>query len=203
MIEGAATLFAERGYTRTTLSAIGAAAGVSTETVQAQGSKASLLIAALELAAVGATGAVSIFDLDVGRRFLAISDRDGAMDYFVAEQTAAHERSVRLARALYVAAAEDPELQHFLVKLVAGVSRQIRGLLAVCRERGWLREDGDFDELVGTGVVLASVDTYVRLVQHEGWTVEAFRGWFRRTLDAAILAPPSAPPSRRVRRAGA
>ena len=32
--------------------------------------------------------------------------------------------------------------------LLAGVSRQIRRLLEVCREREWLRTDVEFDELM-------------------------------------------------------
>ena len=131
-VAAAAELFAELGYARTTLAKIAAAAGVSVETVQAQGSKAALMIASVEFAAFGVTGDHSVLDLDVGRRFVAITDRDEAVDFIVAEQTAIHERSAGATQALYGAAANDPELDGYLGELIAGVGRQIRRLLEVC-----------------------------------------------------------------------
>jgi AcrR family transcriptional regulator len=187
VVAAAAELFAEFGYARTTLAKIAAAAGVSTETVQAQGSKAALMIASVEFAAFGITGDHSVLDLDVGRRFVAIADRDEALEFFVAEQTAVHERSARVTQALYGAAAADPELDGYLGELIAGVGRQIRRLLEVCGERGWLRDDIPFDELVETVAVIASLDTFIRMVHRDGWTVDAYRAWFRRMICEAVL----------------
>ena len=72
ILAAAAELFADAGYARTTLAKIAAAAGVSAETVQGQGPKAALLIAAIEYAAFGVAGEENVFNLDVGRRLLAI-----------------------------------------------------------------------------------------------------------------------------------
>ena len=113
-VAAAAELFAELGYARTTLAKIAAGAGVSVETVQAQGSKAALMIASAEFAAFGVAGDHNILDLDIGRRFVAITDRDEAVDFIVAEQTAIHERSAGATQALYGAAANDPELDGYL-----------------------------------------------------------------------------------------
>jgi len=66
-------LFSTQGYARTTLAKIGAAAGVSAETVQGQGPKAALLIAAVEYAAFGVAGEENLFNLDVGRQLLAMT----------------------------------------------------------------------------------------------------------------------------------
>ncbi len=183
----AAGLFSDLGYTRTTLAKIAAAAGVSIETVQAQGSKATLMIAAGEFTAFGLIGDRSILDLDLGKRFVAITDRDEAIDFIVAEQTTIHERSARITRTLYAAAANDPELDRYLMELLAGIGRQVRRLLGVCVERGWIRDDIAFDELVETAVVIASMETYFRMVEHDGWTIDAYRRWFRRMLDEAVF----------------
>jgi AcrR family transcriptional regulator len=189
IVAAAAQLFADLGYARTTLAKIAAAAGVSVETVQAQGPKAALMIAAVEYAAFGVTGDRSVLDLDLGRRFVAITDRDEAVEFFVAEQTAVHERSSGATQALIGAAAGDPELDGYLGELIAGVGRQVRRLLEVCRERGWLREDVPFDELVETAAVIASIETYTRIVHRDGWSVDAYRAWFRRMLHEVVVRP--------------
>jgi len=189
VVAAAAELFAEHGYARTTLAKIAAAAGVSTETVQAQGSKAALMIASVEFTAFGVTGDQSVLDLDLGRRFVAITDRDEALEFIVTEQTAIHERSASVTRALYGAAANDPELDGYLGELIAGVGRQVRRLLDVCRERGWVRDDITFEELVETTVVISSIETFTRMVHRDGWTLDAYRNWFRRMLHEAVLEP--------------
>src|ERR1700751_1184408 len=68
----AAKLFAADGYARTTLAKIALEAGVSAETVQGQGPKAALLIAAIEYAGWGVSGEENIFNLEVGRKLIAI-----------------------------------------------------------------------------------------------------------------------------------
>jgi AcrR family transcriptional regulator len=189
VVSAAAELFADLGYARTTLAKIAAAAGVSPETVQAHGPKAALMIAAVEYAAFGVTGDQNVLDLEVGQRFLAITDRDEAVDFLVAAQTAVHERSARATQALFGAAADDPELDGYLGELIAGVGRQVRRLLEVSRERGWLRDDVPFDELVETAAVISSIETYTRMVHRDGWSLDAYRAWFRRMLDEVVLRP--------------
>ena len=75
VVASAAELFAAEGYARTTLAKIAAAAGVSTETVQTHGPKAALMVAAVEYVAFGVSGEQNILDLELGRQFLAIDDR--------------------------------------------------------------------------------------------------------------------------------
>jgi hypothetical protein len=145
------------------------------------------MIASVEFAAFGITGDHSVLDLDVGRRFVAITDRDEALEFLVAEQTAIHERSARVTTALYGAAAADSELDGYLGELIAGVGRQIRRLLEVWRERHWLRDDIPFDELVETVVVISSLDTFIRMVHRDGWSVDAYRAWFRRMVEEVVL----------------
>ena len=82
----AAQLFAELGYARTTFAKIAAAAGVAPETVQANGPKAALMIAAVEYTAFGVTGDHNVLDLELGQRFVALVNRDEAVDFIVAEQ---------------------------------------------------------------------------------------------------------------------
>ena len=187
VVAAAVELFAEYGYARTTLAKIADEAGVSPETVQAHGPKAALMIAAAEYAAVGVAGEEDILNLDVGRRFLAVPDRAAALDLLAAEHTEANERAARLARALSGAAGTDPELDRYLADLIASINKQIGRLLGVCRDRGWLRDDLAFDEIVETAVVICSVETYLRITHHDGWSATRYRKWLRRMLAETVF----------------
>jgi len=187
VIAAAAELFAADGYARTTLAKIAAAAGVSTETVQGQGPKAALLIAALEFAGVGVSGEESVLNLDIGHRLLASQDADDALDSVVAFLADVHPGTAQLAPALFGGANSDPDLDRYLDEFVAGITGQIRRLLEVFADRGWLRGDVPFDELVETTAVLCSVETYLRIVHRDGWSITAYQAWCRRLLAETVF----------------
>jgi AcrR family transcriptional regulator len=188
VIAAASELFASEGYARTTLAKIAASAGVSAETVQGQGPKAALLIAAVEYAGVGVAGEENILNLDVGRKMLAIHDRGEAIDFLVAAVSDVHEGSARLAPALFSGASADPDMDCYLNDFIAGIGRQARRVLGAYRERGWVRADVPFDEVVETAVVLCSVETYLRIVHRDGWSVDAYRAWCRRMLAETVFS---------------
>jgi AcrR family transcriptional regulator len=187
ILEAAGELFADVGYARTTLAKIAAAAGVSPETVQAHGPKAALMIASLEYVSFGVEGDQSILDLDYGRTFVGFDDVDDAISYLVDVQTEVHGRSARLYRALRNAAAADAELERYLADLVAGVGRQHRRIMEVARDRGWLRDDVPFKELTEWAAVIASIESYDRMVLRDGFSVAAYKRYFRQALDAMVL----------------
>ena|SRR6476661_1780787 len=188
VISAAGQLFAEHGYARTTLNKIAKAAGVSPETVQGHGPKAALLIAAIEYAAVGVVGEKNILNLEVGRRFLGIEDPVEAIDYLVEMQLEIHQRTAGLAPALTGGANADPELDRFRTDMLTGITDQTRRVLSVCRDRGWLRDDVPFDELVETSAIITSTDTYLRMTQHDGWTIPKYRAWCRRMFAETVFA---------------
>jgi hypothetical protein len=70
---------------------------------------------------------------------------------------------------------------------VADITLQGRRLLGVCRDRGWLRDDIPFDDLVETTAVLTSPETYQRIVYHDGLSVDAYQNWLRRMLNETVL----------------
>jgi len=187
VVAAAAELFASQGYARTTFAKTAAAAGVSAETVQAHGPKAALLRAAFEYVAFGVTDQESVFELDLGRGLLAIDDRDEAISYLVAATTDMYRRGASLIVALAGAATVDPELGRYYAGVVADVTLQNRRLLGVCRDRGWIREDIPFDDIVETTAVLSSAETYHRIVNHDGMSVDAYQRWLRRMLDETVL----------------
>jgi AcrR family transcriptional regulator len=188
VLAAATELFAADGYARTTLAKIAAAAGVSVETVQGHGPKAALLIAAAEVAGVGVSGEESIFDVDVGRRMIAIDDPSAALDFAGMAVTEIHQRTAPLAPALFGGANSDPELDRYLDEFIAGINRQVRRVVEVYRDRGWLRGDVPFDELVETTAVVCSVETYLRMTRRDGWSADAYRAWCRRMLAETVFA---------------
>ena len=190
MVAAAAELFAADGYARTTLAKIAAAAGVSAETVQGQGPKAALLIAAAEFAGVGVSDEENILNLDVGRQLIAIDDPQEALDFVAAVVTDVHTRTASLAPALFGGANSDPELDRYLDEFIAGINRQVRRVLDIFFDRGWLRVDVPFDELVETAAVVCSVETYLRITQRDGWSAEAYRAWCRRMLKETVFVTP-------------
>jgi AcrR family transcriptional regulator len=189
VVAAAAELFAAEGYARTTLAKVAAAAGVSVETVQGQGPKAALMIAAVEYTAFGVSGEQHVFNLEVGRRMLALTDRAEAADGLAAMQAEIFERIGELTLALIGAAAADPELDRFLTATLASVKLQIQRILEVYRDRGWLREDVPFEDLIETTAVIAGVETYLQLTHRSDWTVAAYREWVRRMLAENIFRP--------------
>ena len=190
VVAAAAELFAADGYTRTTLAKIAAAAGVSAETVQGQGPKAALLIAAAEFAGVGVSDEENILNLDVGRQLIAVDDPQKALDFVASVVTDVHTRTAKLAPALFGGANCDPELDRYLDDFIAGINGQVRRVLDIFRDRGWLRVDVPFEELVETAAVVCSVETYLRITQRDGWSAEAYRAWCRRMLAETVFVTP-------------
>jgi AcrR family transcriptional regulator len=188
IVTAAAELFATNGYARTTVAKIAAAAGVSAETVQGQGPKAALLIAAIEQAAFGVIGEENILNLDIGRALLAADSREHAMNLVVAMVADMQERTARLALALIGGAGADPELDRYWTAMTAGIKLQNRRVLEAFRDRGWIRDDVPFDEVVQTSVILSSVETYLRITHYDGWSPDAYRRWYRRMLAEAVFA---------------
>jgi hypothetical protein len=106
------------------------------------------------------------------------------------------------------AAASDAELNRYVDELFAGVTDQIRRILTILRDRGWLRDDVPLDELVVTSTVLSGIETFLRVTRRDGWSVARYRSWLRRTAAETIwnrsnLCPapanaPNRPASRRT-----
>ncbi len=190
IVAAAAERFAAEGYPRTTLAKIASAAGVSTETVAAHGPKAALMVAAIEYVTFGVAGEENILNLETGRRFLEINDPGAALDFLVSNQVEWHERSADLAQALIGAAASDAELNGYLDELLTGITAQIRRMLTVARDRGWLRDDVPFGELVATFIVCSAADTFLRMTRRDGWSVPHYRSWLRRIAAETIWRGP-------------
>lgn len=186
VIAAAADLFAADGFARTTLARIAAAAGVSVETVQAQGSKRSLLTAAIHQRSFG----------DAEQGFFSAPQARDAREAPTPQEFCRHGAALvagfnaetfRLWRAFASAAADDPALDRELTELSGFIRGQCRQIVAALGERGWLRADVGIDEL-GDGLwLLVGSETYDKATTRLGWTHEHYREWLVRSLHDLLF----------------
>ena len=186
----AGELFAADGYARTTVAGIASAAGVSAETVQGQGTKAVLFINAMDYVAVGVVGEDDVLNLDLGRTLVSFTELAPALDYGVTVIADLNGRVAPMYAALVGGANSEPKLRDYLRELFVNITAQQRRLLDVYRERGWLRDDIPFDEIVETAAVLSSVETYLHITARDGRSVDHYRQWLRRMLALTVYAKP-------------
>lgn len=146
-------------------------------------------MAAIDHAAFGVVGEKNVFNLEIGREFLAIDDYGQALEYFVTAVADVHAVTAPLAPALLGGASIDPELDRYLDDLMVSIHLQTRRVLELYRDREWLRTDVPFDDLVETTVVITSTEAYLRITHRDGWSVDAYRAWLRRMLAETVFLP--------------
>lgn len=193
VVEAAAELFGTRGYRGTTFAQLARRAGVSVETVRKQGSKAELLQAALELVSFGVEGETDVLDTDLGRRLAAIPDPDRLADALGEGMLAVNAPSAGLWTTVVGAAQGDPEVAAFRDHMLGLVRRQVEHVLRNLADRGWLRDDVPFDDLVEAFCVVTSVESYVRFVQVDGRSEAAYAAFVARTVRETIFSRPTRP----------
>ena len=180
ILDAAAACFGSAGYGRTTLSAIAAQAGVSAETVQANGPKRALLVSSFERVFTGDEGSHQIAERAVGEQILAAPDLAAMRAGIVGFVVAANARSAALWRAYVSAADGDPEvmasLDDMYVRRRIDLTAAVGGLIA----RG--AHIVDPERAVDVLSFLLSPEGYEQFVLRAGWSHEAYATW----LDDAI-----------------
>jgi len=189
VIEAAVEVFGEYGYQAATFAQIAKRAGVSVETVQKHGPKSALMWAAVEVASFGVEGRnVDIFTTDIGKPLLEASDPDQFATLAGEAALALHEPAAGVWTAVTGAAHGDRELRRHLAERLAEIRGQAENILRLLAERGWLRTDVPFDDLVETFCVITSIESYVRFVLVDGKSREAYKAFISRVLRDTILA---------------
>jgi AcrR family transcriptional regulator len=189
VVEAAARLFAERGYRGTTLAAIGAAAGVSTETVQAQGAKRQLLGAALQLATRGDQGDRSVLEAPGTRGLGEAETADQLVRVGADLMTTFNARTSGLWRAFGSAAADDPAVDQEWTAVMTGIHADVAEVVALMAARGWLRTDVPRDELVASLWLVIGAENFDKLTVRLSWSLERYRDWLHRSIAEAVLRP--------------
>ncbi|MBE1490860.1 TetR/AcrR family transcriptional regulator [Plantactinospora soyae] len=188
VVEAAIEVFGENGYQAATFAQIAKRAGVSVETVRTHGPKTAILWAAVEVASFGVEGRdLDFFATGHGTAMLEVTDSNGFAALVGETTLAINEPSAGVWTAATGAAPGDSELRRHLLERLAEIRRQVENVLRVVAERGWLRTDVPFDDLVEAFCVIISVESYVRFVQLDGRSHERYKAFVARTIRDTVL----------------
>lgn len=189
ILETAAELFARDGYARTSLARLAEEAGVSLETVKANGPKSALILAAFDIAFTGREShGATIGEQETGQALLAIPD-DALLRGWVDFITGANARIARLWIALLDASMGDPAVEEGLESLQQRRRKDFRDSMAAFRERGLARRAGDDHDFAAALQFLVSPSGYVQLVLDSGWSMERYRDWLVDTIERTVFTP--------------
>jgi AcrR family transcriptional regulator len=180
VVTAAIELFSTKGWAATGMRDIARAAGVSVETVYANfGSKAQVLVAALDVAVVGDSEEVPVRErpefTEIGTGAFAKRVRAGAR--LMREINA---RTAGLLKALREAAAGDESLAALLVEREVRRRSDIEAGLRLMAGRSVTRVEAE-----GIWAVM-SVEVHDLLVEQAGWTPTAYEDWLTDTITRLL-----------------
>ncbi len=177
VLKAATALFEERGWSATSIRDIAKSAGVAVETVYAGfGSKAALLLAAIDVSVVGDTQPVPLSDR---AEFAALGRGDFTQRVEAAARllTGINQRTWRLRRALSEAAVGDPQLGTKLKELEK--RRRLNISQGVAKVLGHAVPDDVLDGLW----VFMGADAFHLLTEIGGRSSEQYEQWLLTTIQ--------------------
>lgn len=190
IVTAARDLFVELGWSRTTIDAVAARAGVSRKTVfTSVGGKAALLKLALDWALVGDDEPVAMSERQVIAELEQITDPQILLARWARFVADLEERAAPLAAVLVVAADVDAD-----AALVHSVSERNRlggaeFIVARLTAIGGLRAGLSSPRAVAAALVLMDPAVHRTLVHENGWTRDEYAQWIQRAAMAELLEP--------------
>jgi AcrR family transcriptional regulator len=193
VVSAARDLFVELGWSRTTIDAVAARAGVSRKTVfTAVGGKAALLKLALDWALVGDDEPVPLSRRPVISEIEQLTEPRELIAHWALFIAELEERAAPLAGVLVVAADADPDAAD-----VHGLSERGRlggaeFIVARLRATDGLRSGLTTERAVAATLVLMDPAVHRTLVIEHGWTRAEYADWIERAAVAELLEGDSA-----------
>lgn len=182
ILEAAAGRFAVAGYAGTSLSDIGHAAGVSTESVKLCGPKRQLLLAAFAHSFAGSEGMDSLADHDSVAEITAETDNTrylAGIVHFVAES---NRRSSLLWSTLLSAAVSDTALGTELDALQHRRRTDMRIFVDELRNRRLVSAATSLEQLADAVSFLLSPEGFNQLVLGARWSQADYEAWLVRSV---------------------
>lgn len=188
IVDAAASCFAELGYGRTTMGRIAERAGVSVESVNLNGPKRALLIAAFSQAFVGEETEEGL-EAGVYAGLFDAPDRDAFVQRAADVVLGGQRAGIGIWRAVSAAAIEEPEVAEQYRALAQRRERDMLVAAGVLRDRGWLADDRPLEQVADAMALLLGFDPYQLLVLDFGRSEDQLRAWFVDMLERTVLKP--------------
>jgi AcrR family transcriptional regulator len=188
ILDAASRLFADRGYTATTMEAIAEAADVAVETVYVRfGSKRNLLAAYLDVSVVGDDEPVPLLEREPVRAIAAETDQRRQIRLLAHLARTILESADPAQRVLAGAAAADRALEELAA--TDDQRRRITHLafIEMLARNGPLRDGLSIEDAVDTYSALSNPGTYAFLTRRRGWPADRFEGWIADCFERLLL----------------
>jgi AcrR family transcriptional regulator len=190
IIDAAGRLFAEHGYTATTISAIAQEADVAVETVYARfKNKQNLLEAFLDQSIVGDAEPVPLLDRPAVQAVRAAGDQREQLALLAQIMRGVLERNASAHAVLRTAMAADSELDQLAAADDERRNATHRAFVEMLTNNGPLRDGLSTSDAVDTMSALANPDTYALLTQRRSWTPSRIESWLVESLTLLLLPP--------------
>lgn len=188
ILRAATELFLADGYTATTMPAIASAAGVSRATVfNSVGSKAAVLKASYDVAIVGDSAPVPIFQRPDMKAMFSEPDPRRTLDLYAEIISGIGERISGLYEVFRAAAGADPEIATLWDQIQEERLTGATHFAAMLAAKSPLRPD--LSQIAAADIIWVHIDNgiYHRFVRERGWSRDRFTAWFADTLSAQLL----------------
>lgn len=190
IVEAAANLFAQRGYSATTIDAVAAEADVAVETVYARfKNKRNLLGAYLDMSTVGDAAEVPLLDRPEAKAAVDASDQREQVRLVAAMMRGVLERNAPVHSVLRTAIAVNPELDSIADEDDKRRYATQRAFVEALSNRGPLRDGLSLADATDAVSALANPDTYAYLTRRRGWTPARVQRWLDDSLTLLLLPP--------------
>lgn len=177
VLAAAAACFVERGYHGTSLADIGARAGVSTETVKANGPKRDLLLRSFEQVFAGEEGSAQLADSDAAAELTAIDDPEAFLAGAAGFVAAANARTSVLWTEFLAAANTDDTVARALADLLERRNQDFLALAGLLAQRGFALRGAEPAESAAALSFLWSPESHQQLVLQSGWSMDRYERW--------------------------
>lgn len=184
--QAAAPLFADRGYTRTSVRQMAAAANVAVETVYAVGGKAAVFLRSFELAFSGTPNGASLLDLEALAPAWAAPTLNEVLEGITTFIVDSNQRSAGLWSAYVEAANTDADLAAAYTTRMRSMRLHGHRILAALVDRGLCALPADPDRTVDAIWAALHPSQYVLLVTHAGWSRTDYHDWVLSTVHRLL-----------------
>jgi AcrR family transcriptional regulator len=187
-VDAAAELFAEHGYTGTTIDAVATAAGVSRKTVfDSVGGKAQLMKLAYDFAIVGDDQPIPLVERPEIKAMFAETDHAKKLAMYASLVVSIDRRLAPAWRAFEGAATSDPEAAKIHDVMVQQRRHAMQEAAQMFADAGALRPDIDVSVAADLMWFYNDPSLYDKLVRQRGWSVRRFQAWLAEALQVQLL----------------